>query len=119
MDEKDFADRLKRLEDRLGAAQAARVEPVARGRGKYTQGSIAWRMVTELVVGMGLGLALGYGLGYLLGMLPLFLVVFVLLGFAAGVRTMLRTATEMRDGRAEGALLRGPRNGNDGPEGRD
>ena len=51
-------------------------------------------MVTELVVGMLVGLAIGYGLDGLLGTRPVFLVVFALLGFAAGVRTMMRTAAE-------------------------
>ncbi len=106
MDNKDFADRLKRLEDRLGAATAARVERVSPGRSKYTQSSLAWRMVIELVVGMALGLGIGLGLDALVGTRPLFLVVFALLGFAAGVRTMMRTASEVRQGRAEGALAR-------------
>jgi ATP synthase protein I len=106
--EKDaFSDRLKRLEDRIAAARAARAEPARSGRGEFTQGSLAWRMVIELVVGMLLGLAIGLGLDSLLGTRPVFLVVFALLGFAAGVRTMLRTAAEVRDKRAEGALLRG------------
>ena len=53
-------------------------------------------MVTELVAGMLLGLAIGWGLDRLFGTRPVFLVVFALLGFAAGVRTMLRTAAEVR-----------------------
>lgn len=114
MDEKDFADRLKRFEDKLKTAQDARAEPISSGRSKYTQSSLAWRMVIELVVGMGLGLVIGLALDALFGSRPLFLVVFALLGFAAGVRTMMRTASEVRDGRAEGALMRGERNGRSG-----
>ena len=107
MGEKDFSERLKRLEERIAAASAVREEPVGRGRGKYAQSSLAWRMVIELVVGMVLGLAIGLGLDTLFGTLPIFLMVFALLGFAAGVRTMRRTAGEIRDRRAEGALLPG------------
>ncbi len=55
-----------------------------------------WRMVTELVVGMLMGLGIGYGLDHLLGTLPLFLIIFIMLGFAAGVRTMMRTAEEVQ-----------------------
>lgn len=107
MEEDAFSERLKRLEDRIAAAQATRAEPRSRGADKYTKTSLAWRMVIEMVAGMGLGLAIGYGLDSLLGTLPLMLVIFALLGFAAGVRTMLRTADEVRTGRAEGALLGG------------
>jgi ATP synthase protein I len=106
MEEDSFSDRLKRLEQRIAAAKATR-EPRSGHRGEYTQGSLAWRMVTELVAGMVLGLAIGWGLDALFGTGPLFLVVFVLLGFAAGVRTMMRTAEEVRQRRAEGALLPG------------
>ena len=71
-------------------------------------------MVTELVVGMVLGLAIGLGLDALFGTRPVFLVVFALLGFAGGVRTMLRTAEEVQRGRGEAALMaRDPRTGRD------
>lgn len=107
MAEEPFSDRLKRLEDRIAAAKAMRAEP-ERGKSEFSQGSLAWRMVTELVAGMGLGVAIGYGLDWLFGTRPLFLVVFALLGFAAGVRTMMRTADEVRHGKGEGALVRAP-----------
>jgi ATP synthase protein I len=105
MADEPFSERLKRLEDRIAAAKARR-EPRPVGHGDMTQGSIAWRMVIELVVGMVLGLAIGWGLDELLGTRPVFLVIFALLGFAAGVRTMLRTANEVRSGRGEAALMR-------------
>jgi ATP synthase protein I len=102
--EEPFSERLKRLEERIAKAKATR-EPPRSHRGKFTQGSLAWRMVTELVVGMALGLAIGLGLDALFGTRPVFLVVFVLLGFAGGVRTMLRTAEEVQRGRGEAALM--------------
>ncbi|MBP7002112.1 AtpZ/AtpI family protein [Amaricoccus sp.] len=111
MSEDPFSERLKRLEDRLAAARAER-QPKSRpgAAAKYTQSSIAWRMVTELVVGMLLGLGIGWGLDSLLGTRPVFLVLFALLGFAGGVRAMLRTASDVREGRSEAALTRGPEN---------
>jgi ATP synthase protein I len=115
MGEESFADRLKRLEDRIAAAREVRAEAPRGHQREFTQGSLAWRMVIELVVGMVLGLAIGYGLDALAGTLPVFLVVFGLLGFAAGVRTMLRTAAEVRTRSGEGALMRQP----DGDEGGD
>ena len=39
----------------------------------------------------------------LFGTLPIFLIIFALLGFAAGVKTMLRTAAEMTGTRRAGA----------------
>ncbi len=107
MADEPFSERLKRLEERIAKAKSIR-EPPRSHRGEFTQGSLAWRMVTELVVGMCLGLALGAGLDALLGTRPVFLVVFVLLGFAGGVRTMLRTAEEVRRGRGEAALMKKP-----------
>jgi ATP synthase protein I len=76
-------------------------------------------MVTELVAGMLLGLGIGWGLDALFGTAPIFLVVFALLGFAAGVRTMLRTAEEVRRGRGEAALVRDRRQPDEsGPDGK-
>jgi len=113
MSEDPFSERLKRLEDRIDAAKASRAEPVSRVGAKFTQGSLAWRMVTELVAGMLLGLAIGWGIDSLFGTRPAFLVVFVLLGFPAGVRVMMRTAEEVRAGKAEGALVRPSGKSND------
>lgn len=104
MSEDPFRDRLKRLEDRARAADPARAEP-ARGQSEYTQSSLAWRMVTELVAGMLLGVGIGYGLDSLLGTLPWLLMLFALLGFAAGVRTMMRTAEEVRKRQGEAARM--------------
>lgn len=63
---------------------------------------MAWRMVTELVAGLGIGFGIGFGLDALFGTTPLFMVVFVLLGLAAGIKTMMRTAKEI--GKAPGHL---------------
>ncbi|MFT3975037.1 MAG: AtpZ/AtpI family protein [Amaricoccus sp.] len=106
MAEDPFDERLKRLEERIAAAKATREGPPAKGHGEYTQGSLAWRMVTELVAGMALGLGIGYAIDWAAGTMPIFLVVFALLGFAAGVKTMMRTAAEVREGRGEAALHR-------------
>ena len=37
---------------------------------------------------------MGYGLDVLFDTLPVFMIVFTLLGFAAGIKTMMRTARE-------------------------
>jgi ATP synthase protein I len=58
--------------------------------------ALAWRMVTELVIGVLMGAGIGWGIDGVAGTLPLFLLIFGLLGFAAGVRTMMRSAAEVQ-----------------------
>ena len=62
----------------------------------HSAAGAAWRMVIELVVGLGMGFGIGYGLDSLFGTIPIFLILFTLLGFAAGVRTMMRSAAEIQ-----------------------
>ena len=88
------AERLRALErrlDDLGRDQ----RPQTPGADKFHQANQAWRMVVELVAGLAIGFGVGYGLDRLFGTTPIMLVIFIFLGFAAGVRTMLRTAAEM------------------------
>lgn len=90
------AERLAALEARLAEKRAA-PEGQTLGADKFHQANQAWRMVTELVAGLVLGFGIGYGLDRLFGTTPILLVVFTLLGFAAGIKTMLRTAGEMKN----------------------
>jgi len=85
--------KLEQLERRIAAAK----QPAAtksHSEEHHSQAQIAWRMVIELVTGLGIGFGIGYGLDTFFGTLPLFLVTFTLLGFAAGVKTMMSTAQE-------------------------
>jgi ATP synthase protein I len=61
-------------------------------------------MVTELVVGLLLGFGLGFGLDSALGTLPIFLIIFTMLGFAGGVRSMMRSAEEIGKKNADDKL---------------
>ena len=45
MSEDPFSERLKRLEDRIEKARRVHEPPVSRAGQKFTQSSIAWRMV--------------------------------------------------------------------------
>jgi ATP synthase protein I len=92
----DHASRLKALEDRIKAAKGSETEK-HHSEEHYSQAQVAWRMVIELVAGLGIGFGIGYGLDSLFGTLPIFLVLFVFLGFAAGVKTMMRTAQEVQE----------------------
>lgn len=88
--------RLKRLEERIKAVKQAHA-PKPTVEDHYSAASQGWRMVIELVSGLGVGFVFGYGLDVLFGTLPVFLVLLTLLGFAAGVKVMLRTAREVQE----------------------
>ena len=87
-------DRLKAFEERLERAKAG-TDDATHMKKDYAQANLAWRMVIELVAGLGIGFGIGYGLDHLFGTIPLFLVIFTLLGLAAGVKTMLASAKEV------------------------
>lgn len=97
-------DRLKALDARIAAAKAAAAGPRKLEKDGHSQAQLAWRMVIELVVGLAIGFGVGYGLDTLLGTLPIFLVLFLLAGFAAGVKTMLRSAQEMQSRASAGQV---------------
>jgi ATP synthase protein I len=94
LSDQDEMARLRALEDRIAKAKAE-LNPPRVAQDQHSMAQVGWRMVIELVTGLGLGAGIGYGLDVLFGTLPLFLVLFTLLGFAAGVRTMLQSAREL------------------------
>lgn len=96
MADHDRQQRLEQLEAKIAAAKQAQ-EPGPRSDEHYSQAQLAWRMVIELVAGLGIGFGMGYGLDYLFGTLPIFMVIFTMLGLAAGVKTMLRSAKEIQE----------------------
>jgi len=89
-------ERLAALEKRIETAKAAAAPRRSAQEDKHRQAQLAWRMVIELVAGLVIGLCIGYALDILLGTKPVFMVLFILAGFAAGVKTMLRSAREMQ-----------------------
>lgn len=62
----------------------------------YSQAQMAWRMVIELVSGLGIGFGIGYGLDHLFGTSPWLMIIFIFVGLAAGVQTMMRSADEIQ-----------------------
>ena len=91
----DHTVRLKALEDRIAAAKGEDKKPHSEEH--YSQANMAWRMVIELVAGLGIGFGIGYGLDVLFGTTPIFMVLFIFFGLAAGVKTMMRSAQEMQN----------------------
>lgn len=102
----DPSARLRAVEERIARVKA-REAPRPHSEEHYSQVQLAWRMVIELVAGLGIGFGMGYGLDTLFGTMPLFLVLFTFAGLAAGVKTMLRSAQEVQDKRT-GAASRQP-----------
>ena len=92
--------RLAALEKRIATAKNAVADKRNHQEQHYSQANVAWRMVIELVAGLAIGFGIGYGLDTLLGTMPLFLILFILAGFAAGVKTMLRSARELQEPKA-------------------
>jgi ATP synthase protein I len=87
--------RIAALEARIAAAKKAHLEEAPKQEDHYSAANVAWRMVTELVAGLGIGFGIGYGLDAVFGTLPWMMVLFTMIGLAAGVQTMLRTAREV------------------------
>ena len=96
MTDPDTQERMAQLEQRIEAAKRAQ-DPKPRVDEHYSAANLAWRMVIELVAGLGIGFGIGYGLDLLLGTIPIFLVLFTMLGLAAGIKTMLRSAKEIQE----------------------
>ena len=95
MTDPDEKQRMAQLGDKIASAKAVQ-RPQSQIEDHQSQAHAGWRMVTELVAGLLIGFCIGYGLDSLFGTLPDFLVLFVLLGFAAGVKTMLRSAQDLQ-----------------------
>lgn len=104
--------RLDALTKRIEAAKGVKA-PASKIEEHHSTVQAGWRMVIELVTGLLIGFGIGYGLDRVLGTLPIFLVLFTLLGFAAGVRVMMRTAAEMQKP-PQGGTNDGPRGGSEG-----
>lgn len=96
MTDPDQKQQMEQLEAKIASAKKAQ-EPGPRSDEHYSQAQLAWRMVIELVAGLGIGFGMGYGLDVLFGTLPIFMVLFTMLGLAAGVKTMLRSAQEIQE----------------------
>lgn len=96
MSDPDQQRQLEQLEAKIDAVKK-RTAPKPRVDEHHSQAQLAWRMVIELVAGLGIGFGIGYGLDVLFGTLPIFMVLFVMLGLAAGIKTMLRSATEIQE----------------------
>ena len=95
MGEGNTENPLKSLEEKIRAAKKA-VEPEEPVQNKFSAAEVGWRMIIELTAGVFIGFGLGYGLDSLFGTKPVFILLLTLLGFAAGVKTMMKSARELQ-----------------------
>jgi ATP synthase protein I len=104
------ADRLKALEAKIAKLkEPAKVKDHSEEH--YSQAQLAWRMVIELVAGLGIGFGIGYGLDAAFGTEPILMVLFIFFGLAAGVQTMMRSAKEVQTKQLEAAKQKGDASG--------
>ena len=110
MPDPDHAARLKALDAKIAALK--KPEQVKdHSEEHYSQAQLAWRMVIELVAGLGIGFGIGYGLDTLFGTMPIFLVLFIFFGLAAGVMPMMRSAKEVQLKQQKAAQEKGDASG--------
>ena len=86
--------RLKDLDDKLRYIRENKVKSNSNNQ-VFKSAHIGWRMVLELVIGIIIGVVLGFSLDSFLNTSPIFLIILIFFGFAAGVRTMIKTAKEI------------------------
>jgi ATP synthase protein I len=91
-------DRLSELGKRLDKLQTKHAS--SEKRAASSQSGIALRFATELVAALFVGGGLGWGIDWLFGHFgihtrPAFLIVCFVLGAAAGIRNVMRAATEI------------------------
>lgn len=91
-EEQSFEERLNRAQKKMGDApsfenaEEQSVSPMG----------IAFKMGIELVVGSGVGAFIGYWFDIWLDTKPVFLIVLLILGFASGIRNVVREANKMQ-----------------------
>jgi ATP synthase protein I len=97
----DYSDIKRRLDtlegklDKVKGRDAPKAGAAADGaRGKAM--GIAFRIATELVVGVFVGAGIGWFLDQWLGTAPILLIVFLLLGIAAGLLNSVRAAQRLQ-----------------------
>jgi ATP synthase protein I len=98
-DTSDLAARIARAR----AAQPARQRPGGVKGGGLIGASRGYRLASEFVAALVVGGGLGYGIDEVAHTRPWAMLVLLILGFAAGVRNVMRAAAEMNAGAADDA----------------
>jgi ATP synthase protein I len=88
----ELGDRLGKVRSRRASERNAGAEADQRSRGMV----YGMRMATDLIAAVIVGGAIGWGLDWVLGSRPWLFLLLFLLGFAAGVRNLLRMYERMQ-----------------------
>ena len=92
--EDEWAARRAALSTKLAERSAERAklaEGAPRGRGGMQGMAEGLKLASEFAAGIIVGGGIGFGIDRLAGSAPFGLIVFLMLGFAAGIRNVLRT----------------------------
>jgi ATP synthase protein I len=96
---RDRKTRLEALAAKLEAKRLKRQQKMSQTMDKKTASALglAWRMSTEIVATLVVGGLLGYGADQLIGSGPWGLLVGLILGFAAGLRNIMRLTARLQE----------------------
>lgn len=61
----------------------------------FKSAHVGWRMVLELVIGILIGVVIGFCMDSFFNTSPIFLITMIFFGFAAGVKTMIKSSKEI------------------------
>ncbi len=96
-------ERLAALSDKISQTRQKR-QPVASDRPNAAMLGLAWRLMVEMLAGIGVGGFVGWWMDKWFQTAPVFLLLLLLLGMAAGLLNSVRTVAEMRRKLDEQAL---------------
>ena len=65
------------------------------GNQAFKSAHVGWRMVLELVIGILIGVVIGFCMDSFFSTSPIFLITMIFFGFAAGVKTMIKSSKEI------------------------
>ncbi|HJS30729.1 MAG TPA: AtpZ/AtpI family protein [Alphaproteobacteria bacterium] len=107
MAEKKTPPSLEDLEARLREARAEQ-SPSPEPTSSHRQMGIAYRVLVEMIAGIGVGAAVGWWLDGWFGTRPIFLLVMLVLGFAAAMLNVHRAIRAAGGGWGKDQTRRGP-----------
>lgn len=87
----------KSFEERLNQARVKEAQDEWQENPPNSAMGVAFKMGAELVIGTGVGAFIGYWFDKWFGTAPLFLIALLILGFASGVRNVIRDARRMQE----------------------